>query len=53
MFLPVKALVDCHNWAYTDFDTFKEGVGFVSKHSGNPLLSTGRSDTLISEGQMK
>ena len=29
-------------------ETFTEGGGFVSKHLGNPLLSTGRSDSLIS-----
>ena len=36
-------------------ETFTEGGGFVSKHlgnplgfPGNPLLSTGRSDSLIS-----
>ena len=29
-------------------EAFMEGRGFVSKHLGNPLLSTGRSDPLIS-----
>ena len=30
-----------------------ESGGFVSKYLGNPLLSTGRSETLISQGQTK
>ena len=29
-------------------ETFTEGGDFVSKHLGNPFLSTGRSDTLTS-----
>ena len=29
-------------------ETFTEGAGFVSKHLGNTLPSTGRSDPLIS-----
>ena len=35
------------------FKTFTEGGGFVSKHLENPLLSTGRSDSLISYNQTK
>ena len=30
-------------------ETFTEGGGFVSKHLGNPFLSTGQSDPLISQ----
>ena len=33
-----------------NIETFTEGGNFVRKHLGNPLLSTGRSDTLISYG---
>ena len=38
---------------YVYVETFTEGGGFVSKHLGIPLLSTGRSDPLISYGQTK
>ena len=33
---------------HLNIETFTEGGGFLSKHLGNPLLSTGRSDPLIS-----
>ena len=33
-------------------ETFTEGGGFVSNHLGNPLLSTCRSDPLISKGRL-